>query len=73
MKETILACIHGILAGEAAPPRSWLGGLTCYLLKKDTVLDIPGCRPVCLLDTVYKVLLLLSAIMTDRLYRLAER
>ncbi len=27
-------------------------------------------RPLCLLDTVYKVL---SAIITDRLYRLAER
>ncbi len=29
-----------------------------------------GYSPVCLLDTVYKVL---SAIITDRLYRLAER
>jgi hypothetical protein len=47
-----------------------LGGLICFLLKKDAVLDIPGYCPVCLLDTVYKVL---SAIVTDRLYRLAER
>ena len=70
MKETILACVNGILTGEAPPPRSWLGGLICFLLKKDAVLDIPGYRPVCLLDTVYKVL---SAIVTDRLYRLAER
>jgi ribonuclease HI len=70
MKETIRACINSILIGEAPPPRSWMGGLICFLLKKDAVLDIPGYRPVCLLDTVYKVL---SAIITDRLYRLAER
>jgi hypothetical protein len=70
MKETILACINGILTGEAAPPRSWLGRLISLLLKKDADLDIPGYRPVCLLDAVYKIL---SAIVTDRLYRLAER
>ncbi len=55
MKETIRACINSILVGEAPHPRSWMGGLICFLLKKDTVLDIPGYRPVCLLDTVYKV------------------
>ena len=70
MKETIRTCINSILTGEAPPPRSWMGGLICFLLKKDAVLDIPGYRPVCLLDTTYK---LLSAIITDRLYRLAER
>jgi len=70
MKEAIRACINSILTGEAPPPRSWMGGLICFLLKKDAVLDIPGYRPVCLLDTTYKVL---SAIITDRLYRLAER
>ena len=70
MKETIRACINSILTGEAPPPRSWMGGLICFLLKKDAVLDIPGYRPVCLLDTVYKVL---SSIITDRLYRLTER
>ena len=70
MKEAIRACINSILAGEAPPPRSWMGGLICFLLKKDAVLDISGYRPVCLLDTTYKVL---SAIITDRLYRLAER
>ncbi len=70
MKETIRACINSIRIGEASPPRSWMGGLICFLLKKDAVLDIPGYHPVCLLDTVYKIL---SAIITDRLYRLAER
>ena len=70
MKVTILACINSILIGEAPPPRSWMGGLICFLLKKEDVLHISGYRPVCLLDTVYKVL---SAIITDRLYRLAER
>jgi hypothetical protein len=70
MKETIRACINSILTGEARPPRSWMGGLICFQLKKDTLLDISGYRTVCLLDTGYKVL---SAIINDRLYRLAER
>jgi ribonuclease HI len=70
MKETIRACVNSILTGEAPPPQSWMGGLICFILKKDAVLEIPGYRPVCLLDTTYKVL---SAIITDRLYRLAER
>ncbi len=65
MKETIRTCINSNLTGEAPPPRSWMGGLICLLLKKEDVLHIPGYRPVCLLDTVYKVL---SAIITDRLY-----
>jgi ribonuclease HI len=70
MKETVRTCINSILTGEAPPPRSWMGGLICFLLKKEDVLHISGYRPVCLLDTVYKVL---SAIITDRLYRLSER
>jgi hypothetical protein len=67
MKETVWTCINSILTGEAPPPWSWMGGLICFLLKKE---DVSGYRPVCLLDTVYKVL---SAIITDRLYRLSER
>ncbi len=47
-----------------------MGCLICFLLKKDAVLDTGEYRTVCLLDTVYKCL---SAIITDRLYRLAER
>jgi hypothetical protein len=70
MKETIRACINSILIGEAPPPLSWMGGLICFLLKTDAVLDIPGYPLVCLSDTVYKVL---SAIITDRPYRLMER
>ena len=56
MKVTIQTCINSILIGEAPPPRSWMGGLICFLLKKEDVLHISGYRPVCLLDTVYKVL-----------------
>jgi len=70
VKETIRACINSILTGEVLPPQSWMSGLICFLLKKDAVLDIAGYRPVCLLDTTYKVL---SAIVTDRLYRITER
>ncbi len=47
-----------------------MGGLIRFLLKKEDVLDTAGYRPICLLDTVYKCL---SAIITDRLYRLSER
>ena len=65
-----LECINGILGGEARPPLSWFEGLVHFLLKKDDVFDTGGYRPVCLLDTIYKCL---SAIVTDRLYRLAER
>ena len=70
LKNIILTCINTILAGNARPPQSWLGGLVRFLLKKEEVTVISGYRPVCLLDTVYK---LLSAVLTDRLYRLAER
>jgi hypothetical protein len=52
MKETVRTCINSILTGEAPPPRSWMGGLIRFLLKKEDVLHISGYRPVCLLDTV---------------------
>jgi hypothetical protein len=67
MRETIRACVNSSLTGEAPPPLSWMGGLVCFLLNKEDVLYTAGYRPVCLLDTVYKVV---SAIVTDRLYRL---
>jgi hypothetical protein len=70
VKKVILTCINSILTGEVAPPRYWLGRLICFLLNKDEVLDISGYRPVSLLDTVYKIL---SVIVTDRLYSLAQR
>ncbi len=70
MKQVALECINGILTEDALPLRSWLGGLVRFLLKKEHILDTSGYRPVCLLDTIYKCL---SAIVTDRLYRLAER
>jgi hypothetical protein len=70
LKSIILTCVNKILTGDARPPKSWLGGLVRFLLKKEEVTVISGYRPVCLLDTIYKIL---SAVITDRLYRLAER
>ena len=71
MQAVVLHCINSILTGRVKPPRSWLGGMVRFLLKKEELaLDTTGYRPVCLLDTTYK---LLSAIVTDRLYRLSER
>ena len=70
LKEAVLECINEILTKQAHPPASWLGGLIRFLFKKGDPLDAACYRPVCLQDCVYK---LLSAILTDRLYRLAER
>ncbi len=38
MKAVIVGCINSILTGEAPArtPRSWMGGLICFLLKKDS-------------------------------------
>jgi len=70
LKQPLLACINAILTREANPPASWLGGLIRFLFKKGDLLKVANYRPVCLQDTAYKML---SAILTDRLYRLAER
>ncbi len=66
----MLKCINAILTKQAVPPASWLGWLIRCLFKKGDLLDAANYRPVCLQDCVYKVL---SGILTDRLYRLAER
>lgn len=70
LKRAVLACVNGVLSESKIPPRSWLGGLIRFLFKKGDLLDIGNYRPVCLQDTIYKIL---SAILTDRLYRLSER
>ena len=70
VRETIRRCLNRILDEGAPLPSSWKGGLIRFLFKKGDVQDIACYRPVCLLDTIYK---LLSAILTDRLYRLCER
>ena len=70
VKEAILDCINAILREQGRPPAYWLGGFIRFLHKKGDTLDVTNYRPVCLLDTVYKIL---SAILTDRLYRMCER
>ena len=73
LKCIIRDCINTILRGDSpprAPPPSWLGGLVRFLFKKGDALRLSCYCPVCLLDTAYKIL---SAILTDHLYRLAER
>ncbi len=37
LKQVALECINSILIGDAQPPRSWLGGLVRFLLKKEDV------------------------------------
>ena len=70
LKQALLDCINAILERKANPPPSWLGGVIRFLFKKGNLQKIGNYRPVCLQDTAYKML---SAILTDRLYRLAER
>ena len=70
MKTSLLTCINVILEGTDEPPNSWLGGIVRFLYKKGDALDMANYRPVCLQDTAYKIL---TGIITDRLYRLAER
>ena len=70
LKVAVLECINAILTKQTRPPANWLGGLIRFLFKKGDLLDTACYRPVCLQDCTYK---LLSGILTDRLYRLAER
>ena len=70
LKAAVLECINAILTKQTPPPANWLGGLIRFLFKKGDLLDTACYRPVCLQDCTYK---LLSGILTDRLYRLAER
>jgi len=70
-QDALLECINEILAGGQPPPPGWLGGLVRFLPKPGgDPLEPSSYRPVCLLNTCYKVL---SAIVNDRLYRLCER
>ena len=61
-------CINEILVQKARSPQSWLGPFLEF--KKGDPLAISCYRPVCLLDTAYKIL---SALITDRLTRMCER
>ena len=70
IKECLRECLNEILVQKARPPQSWLGGLVRFLFKKGDPLAISCYRPVCLLDTAYKIL---SALVTDRLTRMCER
>ena len=54
-------CINEILVQKARSPQSWLGPFLEF--KKGDPLAISCYRPVCLLDTAYKIL---SALVTDR-------
>jgi hypothetical protein len=67
-KDTLLECLNEVLAGGRPPPPDWLGGLVRFLHKPGgDLLEPSSYRPVCLLNTTYKVL---SAIVNYRLYLL---
>ena len=56
--KALFECINAVLERRANQTRSWLGGLIRFLslFKKGDLLEMGNCRPVCLQDTVYKVL-----------------
>ena len=64
VKRKLLDCINAILRGDSPPPPSWLGGLVRFLFKKGDAMSLSCYRPICLLDTAYKIL---SVILTIRL------
>ena len=71
LKCALLDCLIAILTNAQPLLIDWLGGLVRFLHKPGGDLLEPGSyRPVCLLNTTYKVL---AAIVTDRLYWLCER
>jgi hypothetical protein len=70
LKGAVLDGVNAIFTKQAPPPASWLGGQIRFLFKKGDVQDASCYRPVCFQVGVYMLLL---AIFTDRLYRLAER
>jgi len=71
LKSALLECINAVLENGRAPPPDWLGGLVRFLPKPaGDPMDPGSYRPVCLLNTCYKVL---SSIVNDRLYRLCEQ
>ena len=70
VKSALLECLNAILVDGRQPPPDWLGGLVRFLPKPGGDPLEPGSyRPVCLLNTTYKVL---TAIVNDRLYRMCE-
>ena len=70
-RQALLDSLNEILENGTSPPTDWLGGLVRFLPKPGGDPLAPGgYRPVCLQNTVYK---LLSAVVNDRLYRLCER
>ena len=70
VREAVFEAVNAILTRAARVPSSWKGGTIRYLHKGGDTTDMGNYRPVCLQVAAYKVL---SAVLTDRLYRLAER
>jgi hypothetical protein len=69
IKSVVRDCLNTILTSDVKVPLSWVGGLVRFIHKKGDNTDPNNYRPICLQDTVYK---LLTAVITDRLYRLSE-
>ena len=70
VRDVVLEAVNTILSNGQLMPTDWKGGLIRYLHKKGDKSSLDNYRPICLQDAVYKVL---SAVLTDRLYRISEK
>jgi hypothetical protein len=70
IREAVFEAVNEVLTMKSPMPSSWKGGLVRYLFKSGDTADMSCYRPVCLQDSVYKVV---SAVLTDRLYRIVEQ
>jgi hypothetical protein len=69
-REVVFEAVNQVLTQTMPMPSHWKGGLIRYLFKSGDTSDMSCYRPVCLQDSVYKVV---SAVLTDRLYRIVEQ
>ena len=68
--QAVLTAINALLTKKSKMPAKWKGGLIRLLFKKGDPTECRNFRPVVLLRAVYK---LYTAILTDRLTRIAEK
>ena len=68
--QAVLTAINDLLTKKSKMPAKWKGGLIRLLFKKGDPTECRNFRPVVLLRAVYK---LYTAILTDRLTRIAEK
>ncbi len=62
--------VNQVLTQTMPMPSHWKWSLIRYLCKSGDTTDMSFVRPICLKNSVYKIV---SAVLTDRLYRIVEQ